>query len=151
MKRSGTATSRRPVKKLKTGPSNIEGTGCFTIRRLRKGQNAGEYTGERITHEEADRRYKDVEETYLFMVNDKEVIDARDDKNPVKYINHSCDPNCESEQDGTWVFIKALRKIEPGEELTYDYCLVVDGEEDGPCTCHCGAKKCRGTMISEDD
>lgn len=141
-----TPASRIP-RHLRPGPSGIAGTGCFAAARLRKGRVVGEYTGERLSHDEADRRYADAAETYLFTVDDLEVIDATPDPNPVKYINHSCDPNCESEQDGRRIFIRALRDIEPGEELTYDYCLEVDEAEEDPCTCRCGAPACRGTMI----
>lgn len=127
--------------------SRIHGTGCYAGRDFRKGEIIGEYTGERISHDEADNRYEEWEMTYLFIVDD-EIIDATHDKNPVKYINHSCDPNCESEQDGKQILIRAIKRIREGDELTYDYCL--DAEDDDPCVCRCGAKGCRGTMKAED-
>lgn len=132
--------------KLIAGPSEIAGTGCFATQRIKKGELIGEYTGERIGDEEADSRYEDEEMTYLFYVEEGEYIDAASDPNPIKYINHSCSPNCESEQDGKRIFVRALRSIAPGEELTYDYCLLVDKEDDEPYTCRCNTPNCRGTM-----
>ena len=66
------------------------------------------------------------------------------------FINHSCDPNCESDEIRGRVIIRAIRKIAPGEELAYDYCLY-DGDPDDPALCHCGAKNCRGSMYSEKE
>jgi hypothetical protein len=65
------------------------------------------------------------------------------------FINHSCDPNCETHEEKGRVWVKAIRKIEAGEEITYDYCLY-DGDE-GEAVCNCGAKKCRGTMYSREE
>ncbi len=125
--------------------SRVHGTGCFAGCAFKKGELIGEYTGERMTEEEADAKYADDEMTYLFLLDDGTVIDATNDPNPVKYINHSCAPNCEArEEDGT-IRIYALRDIKKGEELFYDYNLVAD-EEDVGLDCHCGAPNCRGTM-----
>ena len=132
--------------KLVAGPSTIVGTGCFAVVGFKKGDIVGEYTGERIGDEEADSRYEGQEMTYLFYVNDGEYIDALHDSNPVKYINHSCDPNCESEQDDDRIFIRALRDITAGEELTYDYRYIVDENDEDEYTCVCGTKNCRKTM-----
>ncbi len=135
------STSELLVKK-----SAIQGFGCFARRPFRKGEVIGEYTGERLPEEEADDRYGEEGHTYLFITDDGTCIDATHEPNPVKYINHCCDPNCESiERDGR-VFIRALRDIKAGEELHYDYNLQVDEDDDDPCTCFCGSPKCRGTM-----
>ena len=132
--------------KLVAGPSNIIGTGCFAAVDFKKGDIVGEYTGERIGDEEADKRYDGQEMTYLFYVDDDKYIDAQNDPNPVKYINHSCSPNCESEQDEDRIFIRAVRDIAAGEELTYDYCLLVDEDDDDEYMCKCDTKNCRKTM-----
>ena len=130
---------------LYTKDSSISGTGCFAQRAFRKGDVVGEYTGERITEEEADRRYEEREDTFLFALESGMVIDADNETNPVKYINHGCDPNCEAEEtDDGRILIRALRDIGEHEELCYDYNLQAD--EDDMLICHCGAKKCRGTM-----
>ena len=114
-----------------------------------KGAFVIEYTGPRLTVAEADERYAGQEETYLFGLEDgKQVIDGY---GIAAFINHSCDPNCQTteDEDGrVWIF--ALRDIAAGEELTYDYGLY-DGDEDDPSTCICGAKSCRGTLYSEEE
>jgi uncharacterized protein len=132
--------------KVHIGPSPIAGTGCFATALIKKGEVIGDYTGPIISSEEADKRYHNREMTYLFDLGDGRYIDGDTDTNPLKYINHSCDGNCESDQDGDRIFIYALRTIKPGEELTYDYNLQVEPDETDPFTCHCGSKKCRGTM-----
>ncbi len=134
--------------------SRIEGRGAFATRRIRKGQKVGEYTGERITHAVSDDRYEHkTARTYLFIIDSKIVIDADVGGNDVRFINHSCDPNCESQMDDDKrVFIYATRAIEPGEELAYDYRLQINpGEklldEIADFPCRCGSPKCRGTLL----
>jgi hypothetical protein len=65
------------------------------------------------------------------------------------FINHSCDPNCETEEKDGHVWITAIRNIDPAEEITYDYCLYDGGDDEA--TCNCGASKCRGTMYSREE
>ncbi len=135
--------------------SGIHGRGVFATAPIRKGERIVEYVGERISHREADRRYADLHEysphTFLFLVNDKVVIDATRGGNTSRWINHACQPNCEIEQEGERIFIDALRDIRRGEELTYDYNLVLE-ERHTPAAkkanpCHCGARRCRGTLL----
>ena len=128
--------------------SRIHSSGCYTTSPIKKGTSIVEYTGERITVEEADERYADCEKTYLFGLQDGEYV--IDGKNIAAFINHSCDPNCEADETDGRVWITALRDIEPGEELTYDYNLY-DGEEDDLAPCQCGAKNCRGSLYSEQE
>ncbi len=129
--------------------SKIHSIGCFTDMPIAKGTFIVEYTGPQLTVEEADQRYADQQETYLFGLADgKLVIDGY---GTAAFINHSCEPNCEShEEDDGRVWIVALRDIEAGEELSYDYGLY-DGDEDDPSTCGCGAKACRGTLYSPQE
>ena len=116
-----------------------------------------EYRGERISPEEATRRYDesmDYPFTYLFEVDESTIIDAGVRGNSARHINHSCSPNCESLNEGGRIFIETLRQISPGEELTYDYQL----ETEEPVTprlrasfaCNCGTLLCRGTLLSVD-
>jgi SET domain-containing protein len=127
--------------------SSIHAAGCYTTRRIKKGTRVIEYDGPRFTKDEADERYKDRDITYLFSCgDDKTVIDGF---GTAMFINHSCDPNCESDNVGGRVFIIAIRDIAVGEELTYEYNLY-DSDDDS-ANCYCGAKKCRGTMFSEDE
>jgi uncharacterized protein len=124
--------------------SGIHAAGCFAVDRIPSGTRVLEYTGDRISQDLADDLYKDRPYTYLFGFGDgTRVIDGY---GTAMYVNHSCTPNCETEEDEEGaVWIIAIRNIQPGEELTYDYFLY-DGEGDAPCTC--GTPKCRGTMYS---
>lgn len=134
--------------------SKIQGRGAFATRTIRKGQRFAEYLGEAITHEEADRRYDDHNgrhHTFLFVLDDDTVIDARRKGNDAKYINHSCEPNAESVIEGDHIWIEALRTIRPDEEITYDYRYEWD-DDYGPedvryYACRCGKPKCRGTIL----
>jgi uncharacterized protein len=129
-------------------PSKIHSTGCYTTEPIPSGSFVVEYTGPRLTKEAADERYNEQEETYLFGLDDGEhVIDGF---GVAAFINHSCDPNCETDELEGRVWIIAMRDIEAGEELTYDYNLY-DGEDDDKSPCACGAKNCRGTLFSEEE
>jgi len=135
--------------------SSVHGRGVFATRRIEKGERVIEYLGERVSHEEADRRYESKEEndshTFLFIVDSKTVIDAGVDGNDARFFNHSCDPNCESVVEKRRVYIEALRAIEPGEEMTYDYQIYKEAGDpeniDEVFACRCGFANCRGTML----
>ena len=135
--------------------SSIHGQGVFALRPIHKGKRLIEYVGERISPEEADRRYDDdaldIPHTFLFTVDKHTVIDAAVDGNEARFINHSCDPNCEAVDDAGRIFIEAIRNIRSGEELTYDYHLERDGhwrkEWAERYACRCGAPTCRGTLL----
>jgi SET domain-containing protein len=136
--------------------SAIHGTGVFALRRIAKGTRIIEYVGERVSHAEADRRYEDKDvadnHTFLFIVDGRTVVDAGVGGNEARFINHSCAPNCETVIEDRRIFIDALRTIEPGEELSYDY--QIQREADDPPDieeifgCRCGAPGCRGTMLA---
>ena len=136
--------------------SPIQGIGAFAIKDIPKGTRIIEYTGEKISNAEADRRYDDAKmarhHTFLFILNTKQVIDANVGGNESMYINHSCDPNCETFIPRGRIFIDALRDIEKGEELTYDYMYDMDESYTDDDLfrlygCRCGAAKCRGTIV----
>ena len=127
--------------------SDIHAAGCYTTTPIKNGTMVIEYTGPLITKDEGDTRYEGREYTYLFGMDDGRVIDGH---GMAAFINHSCDPNCETDEVDGKLWIIAIRDIEAGEELSYDYCLW-DGEEDDPAPCYCGAKNCRGTMYSEEE
>jgi SET domain-containing protein len=139
--------------------SVIAGKGAFATRAIKKGERIIEYTGERITHVEADRRYDDdsmdVHYTYLFTVSSRTVIDATREGNDARFINHSCDPNCESEIVRGRVYIYALRDIAAGEELHYDYAYERSGDEtdedERRYRCLCGTEPCRGSIMESMD
>ena len=152
-------TSRAPKadgRRIQVRRSGIHGRGVFALKPLAKGETVIEYTGEVITWREALRRHphdpKDPNHTFYFHIDDRHVIDANVGGNAARWINHACRPNCEADEQEGRVFIKTLRKIAPGEELFYDYCLVTD-ERITPTLkkqylCLCGAKDCRGTMLA---
>lgn len=126
----------------------------FATRRIREGQVITEYIGEEISHEEADRRYDDSNgrhHTFLFVVNDDVVLDARRHGNDAKYINHSCEPNCESVIDDDRVWIQSIKPIAAETELVYDYRFEWDDSYDPEdvryYACRCGSRKCRGTIL----
>ncbi len=134
--------------------SKIQGKGAFATRRIRKGQRIIEYKGEIIHWEEANRRYDDEgmnrHHTFLFEIDDRFVIDAGVRGNEAKYLNHSCDPNCEAVDDEGRIFIEAIHNIQPGVELTYDYqyeCEESEAEAKRIYPCNCGAPNCRGTIV----
>jgi len=125
--------------------SSIHAAGCYTTQAVKKGARVCEYDGPRFTKEQADERYKDRFITYLFSCGDDGMV--IDGFGTAMFINHSCDPNCETEDDGGRIFVMAIRDIAAGEELTYEYNLYDSDDAEGDC--HCGAEKCRGTMFSE--
>jgi SET domain-containing protein len=127
--------------------SSIHAAGCYTTSSIAKGVKVVEYTGPRISKRKADKRFEDSKITYLFAIGDGSTV--INGMGVAMYINHSCDPNCETEEVDGRVWIMSLRSIAPGEELTYDYNLF-DGDEDD-ARCYCGAGNCRKTMYSPEE
>jgi hypothetical protein len=126
------------------------------LGRARQGGLCAAGAGQGITWKEALRRHPsnpdDPNHTFFFHLDDKHVIDAGVGGNAARWINHACKPNCEADEVDGRVFIKALRDIEPGEELFYDYGLTIDAKYTKKLkreyACRCGARKCRGTMLA---
>lgn len=137
--------------------SRIHGRGVFAARRIRKGTRIVEYRGERVGNDEADRRYDEDKmkrhHTFLFTLDRKTVIDGAAGRGggDASYINHSCEPNCEAVITGKRIFIHALRTIQPGEELAYDYQYERTGDNDEELEkfylCRCGSDNCRGSIM----
>jgi uncharacterized protein len=163
----GSKVSKRAKKPAKPVPathlvearrSAIHGTGVYAIAPIKKGTRIIEYLGERISHAEADRRYADKGDddghTFLFIASNRTVIDAGVNGNDARFINHSCNPNCETVIENSRVFIDAVRNIKPEEELGYDYQLTWESTDEPAelalYACRCGAKKCRGTMLDRE-
>ena len=167
---SGAAPAGRPGSSVRSGtrkpagspgalyvlrPSGRHGTGAFAAAPIRRGTRIIEYTGERITHAEADARYDDDamerHHTFLMIVNRRWVLDAAVGGNDARFINHSCDPNSAIVVARGRVFIEAIRDIRPGEEISYDYSYEREEEDDATADarypCRCGAKTCRGTIL----
>jgi hypothetical protein len=137
--------------------SAIHGRGVFARKPIRKGARVIEYTGPIISNKEAEKIGTQTvhghSHTMLFQLDKKRVINGIEGGD-AKYLNHGCDPNCETEQDGDHIYIKAIRNIKEGEELVYDYHLQVPGkiteEIKKEFVCLCGSPKCRGTQIDGD-
>ncbi len=144
---------RNPMIAVRHSP--IHGFGVFALRKIRKGTTVVEYQGDRVSHPEADARYGDKDaadsHTFLFTVDAKTVIDAGMNGNEARFINHGCDPNCQSVIFKRRVYIEAIRTIQPGEELAYDYQIQRDSDDasdvDAIFACRCGAPSCRGSML----
>ena len=144
------------ARRIQTRRSGVHGKGVFALVDLAPGETLIEYTGEIITWTEALDRHphdpSDPNHTFYFHIDEDRVIDAKYGGNSARWINHSCKPNCEADIEDGRVFIRSLRAIEAGEELFYDYGLVID-EKLTPklkaqYPCWCGAKKCRGTLLA---
>lgn len=135
--------------------SEVHGRGVFAVAPIKKGTRLLEYLGERVSHDDADKRYEDHDEndnhTFLFIVDRNTVIDAAVGGNDARFINHQCSGNCESAIENRRVFIDAVRNIAPGDELGYDYEIGRDKDDppnvDEIYACRCGTPKCRGTML----
>ncbi|MEO8836997.1 MAG: SET domain-containing protein-lysine N-methyltransferase [Caldimonas sp.] len=150
------APSASRGKRIKVRKSGIHGKGVFAIAPIAEGEQIIEYTGSVITWKQAQKRAPhdpdDPNHTFFFHIDDKHVIDGVDG-GAAKWINHACGPNCEADEDDGRVFIKALRDIEPGEELNYDYGLILEGKHTKKVkkefACRCGTPQCRGTMLAK--
>ena len=143
-------------RRIQVRRSGVHGKGVFALQPLKKGEVVIEYKGEVIDWPEALRRHphdpSDPNHTFYFHIDEQHVIDAKVGGNAARWINHACDPNCEADEVDGRIFIKARRAIKPGEELFYDYGLIIDDKYTPKLkkefACHCGSKKCRGTMLS---
>ena len=124
--------------------SEIHAAGCYTTRALRKGERVCEYEGPRMTKAVADERYAERFVTYLFGYGAGDMV--IDGFGAAMFMNHCCEPNCETEEEGERIFVVALRDIKAGEELVYEYNLW--DSDDATQDCYCGKPKCRGTMFS---
>jgi uncharacterized protein len=142
MPRRSTTTPRLLIRS-----SSIHAAGCYTLDAIPRGQRVLEYDGPRITKELADERYADRPVTYLFGFGDKgDVIDGF---GTAMFLNHSCDPNCRTEEHKGRIYIRAIRDIAANEELVYEYNLY--DSDDDTADCYCKAPQCRGTMFSDDE
>jgi hypothetical protein len=142
--------------------SPIHGNGVFAARAIARGESIVQYKGKLLTPAETDELYGDGGETghtFLFTLNDDYVIDANQHGNSARWINHSCDPNCRAvvEESASGdprldkVVIEAIRAIKPGEELTYDYGIVLAAPHTARLkklwACRCGSPQCTGTLL----
>jgi SET domain-containing protein len=148
---------KRKKRLFEVRKSKIAGLGVFATRKIPKGTRLIEYTGERLTSDESDRRYPEDDpsgnhHTFLFSIDDDVVIDAAFGGNDARWINHSCDPNCDAVIEDGRLWIETIRDVKRGEELAYDYAYELE-ERHTPAAkrrypCRCGAANCRGTILT---
>lgn len=159
MSKTPPSDAARPAsraRRIRVGRSGVHGKGVFAARAIKAGEHIVEYRGEIISWPEALRRHPHDPEnpthTFYFHIDDDHVIDGKVRGNIAKWINHSCDPNCKAEEENGRVRVHALRDLEPGEELFYDYGLVIDGRHTAKLkkdyACRCGSARCRQTMLA---
>ncbi|PYE74259.1 SET domain-containing protein [Xylophilus ampelinus] len=143
-------------RRIQTRRSGVHGKGVFAVQDIAEGERIVEYVGEIIGWDEAQDRHPhdpaDPHHTFYFHIDADRVIDAKYGGNSSRWINHSCDPNCEADEQAGRIFIRALRNIPAGEELNYDYGLIVEERYTrklkAEYPCRCGADRCRGTLLA---
>ena len=142
--------NRKPAVRIEVRESGVHGHGVYAMESIPKSTRIIEYTGQRVSWEGAPNDENDPH-TFNFGLDNGEVINPEIGGNDARWINHSCDPNCEAAEEDDRIFIDAMRDILPGEELFYDYALEIDEpiteESKKKYACYCGASKCRGTMV----
>lgn len=142
--------------RIEVRQSGVHGKGVYASASIAEGERIIEYKGEHISWDEALERHPhdpdDPNHTFYFSLEDGNVIDAKYGGNRARWINHACAPNCEAREKKGRVFIHALRDINAGDELFYDYGLVIDARYTkklkAEYACRCGSPQCRGTMLA---
>ena len=132
---------------VRIGPSRIDRQGLFATQPIPQGSRIVEYCGEKISKRESARRLAQ-HNNYIFRLNYRYDIDGQTLDNIARYINHSCEPNCEVECTGEHIWIVALRDIQAGEELSFNYGYDATDYEKFPC--HCGARSCCGYILGRE-
>lgn len=127
---------------LTIGKSPIEGQGCFSLAHFKAGKKIAEYTGEKITNAEANRR-AGRRRLRICAISNRWSLDGSRGGNGTHYINHSCAPNAYMKILYGHILFLALRDIEAGQEITIDYESTLHSNEK---RCICGAPSCRGTI-----
>ena len=145
----------------KVKKSKMHGSGLFATDNITKGVKIIEYVGEKVSKAEGDKRSerrirkylksKETGSVYIFELNKKYDIDGSPKYNKARYINHSCDPNCEVTINRGKIWIVSIKNIKIGNELSYDYGYEYDKDDYKDHVCKCGAKNCIGYIISSDD
>ncbi len=141
---------------IKVRYSKIHGRGVFAVRKIAAGTRIIEYRGARISEKQAEKRTgldpDNPYHTFFFSLESGKLIDGGDGGSDARWINHSCEPNCEAQEEKGHVFIHALVDIKRGEELAYDYGLVIDEKMSKALKkayeCRCGSTECRNTMLA---
>lgn len=141
------ADAKKDGAEIEFRESKIHARGAFAKTRIKAGSPVIEYVGEKITKAESARRCE-LNNPYIFNFDDEFDLDGDVSWNPAKFINHSCDPNCEAEFFGDQIWIMAIRTIRAGEEITFNYSYDLQDYKEHPC--RCGAAKCVGYMVAAE-
>src|SRR6266480_3077424 len=145
--------TRKRAVQIEVRKSDVHGRGVYAMQFIPEGTRIIEYTGERTSWKAAPNDENDPH-TFNFGLDNGQVINPHIGGNDARWINHSCDPNCEANEEDDRIFIDAMRDIQPGEELFYDYGLEIDEpiteESKKKYACHCGSSNCRGTMLGPE-
>ena len=143
--------TRKPAPRIEVRESRVHGRGVYATKPIPKGARIIEYTGQRVQWEDATDDENNPH-TFLFGLESGKVINPEIGGNDARWINHCCDPNCEAIEEDDRIFIYAMRHIEAGQELFYDYAMEIDEpvteESKKEFACQCGSSNCRGTMLS---
>ena len=146
--------TRTPPIQIAVRESGVHGRGVYAMQFIRKGMRIIEYAGQRVSWERAPDDPSDPH-TFNFGLENGDVINPEIGGNDARWINHSCNPNCEAIEEDDRIFIYAMRNIGAGEELLYDYRMQIDEPITDAArkkfACHCGASNCRGTMLELKD
>jgi len=145
----------------KVKKSKIHGSGVFATQYIKKNTQIIQYIGKKVTRAEGNlrsekrlKKFLNSEEdgsVYIFELNSKFDIDGSYLYNKARYINHSCNPNCEVDIKNDEIWISSIKNIKKGDELSYDYGFEFDEDDFMDHKCKCGSKKCIGFVISSDD
>jgi SET domain-containing protein len=128
-------------------PSKIHGRGLFARLALPGGTRILEYVGEQISKTESLRRCE-LQNEYIFSLSNQFDLDGNVEWNPARFLNHSCEPNCEALLEDERIWIVSIRDIAAGEELTFNYGYDLEDYRKYPC--NCGAATCIGFMVAEE-
>jgi uncharacterized protein len=139
---------RFTFRRLRVGRSPIQGQGVFADEDIPGGQRVIEYTGERISHREAVKRFEKIWQSrnkriYHFFLSKRWMVDGAVGGSGAELINHSCEPNLRTRRIRGHIFYFSLRRIPRGDELTLDYRLSKMARR---VVCRCGSPGCRGTI-----
>lgn len=132
---------------MELGSSGIHGRGAYACTEIAAGTGVVEYVGERVDKEESARLCNEGN-PFVFTINEEWDINGDVTWNPARYLNHSCAPNCEAQQEEDRIWIVALRDIERGEELTFNYGYDLSEWRNYPCAC--GAPNCLGYIVAAE-
>ena len=142
--------ARKGAVQIEVRQSGVHGRGVYATQFIPKGMRIIEYAGERVSWKTAPDHANNPH-TFNFGLENGDVINPEIGGNDARWINHSCNPNCEAIEEDDRIFIYAMRNIQVGEELLYDYRMQIDEPITDAAKkkfgCHCGAPNCRGTML----